>query len=308
MGFSIVFVNVIIMLFYLTCGFALVKFRKGEASHAKTLSGLLIYVCCPAMIINSFQTMEYSAENFKKISLFFLTSLVLQLMFFALIYLFLHKKYDDAKYRILTVGALLGNVGFFGLPVVTALFPNDSAVACYSSVYVMSMNLLVFTVGVFMITGERRYVSLKSALLNPTTLSVLAALPLYLLNIHFPAAMDGALSLLGGMTTPLCMFVLGMRLAAGSLKKLFTRGFVYIACALKLIVFPLFAYACVFFLPFFDETFKISILVLSAAPSGAVILSLAELHECEQELTANVVLATTLLSVITMPLMLLIAQ
>ena len=305
MGFSIVFLNVFIMLLFLSCGFLLVKFNKCEVSHAKSFSGFLLYICGPAMIISAFQTMEYSHQSFIKIGTFFFVTLMVQVLFFTVLYLLLRRKYRDAKYRILTVGALLGNVGFFGMPVVTALFPEEPVVACYSSMYVISMNLLVFTLGVFMITNQRKYISVKSALLNPTTIAVLIALPLYLLKIQLPDFLGSAVSLLGKMTTPLCMLILGMRLTTVSFKKLFTRPFAYIVCFLKLIVFPLFAYLSVLFMPFFDNTFKTSLLVLSAAPSAAVILSLAELHECEQELSANVTLLTTLFSIVTIPLMLL---
>ena len=77
-------------------------------------------------------------------------------------------------------------------------------------------------------------------------------------------------------------------------------------CGLKLIVYPLFAYLCVLFLPFVSETFKACILVLSAAPTGAMLLSLAELHGCEQEMSANVVLLATMFCVATLPLMVLL--
>lgn len=307
MGFSIVFLNVFIMLLFLCCGFLLVKLHKCEVSHAKSFSGFLLYLCGPAMIISAFQTMEYSAENFGKIGIFFGTTLLIQLIFFGILYAILRRKHADAKYRILTVGALLGNVGFFGLPVVTALFPDQPIVACYSSMYVISMNLLVFTVGVFMITNERKYISLKAALLNPTTIAVFLALPLYLLNIHLPEFLGNAVSLLGKMTTPLCMLILGMRLTTIPLKKLFTRPFAYMVCFLKLIVFPLFAYLSVLLCPYFDHTFKISLFVLSAAPSASVMLSLAELHGCEQELCANVTLLTTLFSILTIPVLMLLA-
>lgn len=304
--FTVVFTNVLTMLLFLSFGFVLVKVRKGESSHAKSFSGFLIYVCSPAMMISAFQSMEYSLDNLQKIGTFFLVTLTVQLLFFLALYALLRKKFDNAKYRILTAGALFGNVGFFGMPLVTALFPNESVVACYSTMFTTSMNFLVFTVGVFLITNDRRYISPKAALLNPTTLSVLAALPLYLLQIHFPAQLNDTVALLGKMTTPLCMLILGMRLASVSLKNLFTRPFAYVVCLLKLLVFPLFTFLCVRFLPFFDTTFKVSLLVLCAAPSAAVILSLAELHECEQELSANVTLLTTLLSIFTVPLILLI--
>lgn len=306
MGFTVVLINVALMFVYMACGFGLVKWKKAAAPHAKSFSAFLIYVACPCMILNSFLGIEYSQENIKSIALFFCASFVIQLLFFALLFIILRKKYDDAKYRVLSLGATLGNVGFFGLPVVTALFPENSAVPCYSTLYVTSMNLLVFTVGVFLITNNKKYISVKSAIFNPTTLSALVALPLFLFQIQLPTQVMTTVVLLGKMTTPLCMVVLGMRLAAVNLRKLFTRPFVYVVCALKLIVFPLFAYACVFFIPIFDDTFKTCMLVLSSTPSAAVILSLAELHECEQELSANVVLVTTLLSIITIPLLLLI--
>ena len=56
-------------------------------------------------------------------------------------------------------------------------------------------------------------------------------------------------------------------------------------------------------MPFIDNITKTSVVVLAMVPSGAIIESLAELHECEQEFAANVVLVTTILSVLTIPAM-----
>ena len=155
MGFVIVFTNVFLMLIYLLCGFSLVKSGKAESGHAKSVSGLLIYVCGPCMILNVFQSMEHSAENFGKMAVFFLVTLLLQLIFVGILYAVLHRRYDNPQYRILTAGAVLANGGFFGLPVITALFPNEPIVACYSTLYITEMNLLVFTVGVFLITRDK---------------------------------------------------------------------------------------------------------------------------------------------------------
>lgn len=306
MGFRTVLENVLVMLFYMGCGFALVKGGKAESDHARSFSGVLLYVCGPCLILNSFQAMDYSLENTKLAAAFFAVSMAVQLLFFGGLYLLLHRKYEQAKYRILTIGAMMGNVGFFGLPLVTGLFPGNPVVACYSTMYVTSMNFLVFTVGVFMITRKKQFVSLRAAILNPTTLSAMAAIPLYLLRITFPAVIGDTVALLAKMSTPVCMFILGKRLASMNLKSVFSQPFAYGVCALKLIVFPLFAYLCVAFLPWFDRTFRVCLYVLSAAPSASVILSLAELHGCEQKLSANVVLLTTLFSVVTIPLMLLL--
>ena len=331
MQFSIVAGNVLTMLAFMLCGYLLVAFKKGTSAHAKTLSAILIYLCCPAMIVSAWQSIQYSKDNFLQTAWFFCVSLIIQLLFFGALFFVFRKKLrntpvpqladqqtdqlkegdnqkkdESAKYRLLTVGATLGNVGFFGLPLVTALFPEQPTVACFSTVYVMSMNLMVFTVGVFMLTGDKKHVSIKSAIINPSTLSVLFALPFFFFEITFPTFLLQPLDLLGKMSTPLCMMVLGMRLASANKKNLFTRPTVYLGCLLKLIVFPLFAYALVAFLPFFDATFKACILVLSATPSGVIILSLAEFHETEQELSANIVLLSTLLATVTMPLIMLV--
>ena len=107
--------------------------------------------------------------------------------------------------------------------------------------------------------------------------------------------------LLGKMTTPLCMLILGIRLGVVDLKKLFVRPIIYLLCFTKMVFFPLFCYLCVRFLPL-DYSFKASILILSSVPCASVILNLAEIHHAEEELAANCVLISTLLCFITIPL------
>lgn len=298
-----IFSTVAIMLVYMVLGYILCKGKKATASHSKSLSAILIYILGPAMIINSFLGLSYSKENLVSIGKYFLMSLIVQVLFFAILYLILHKKYANSKYRIMTVGSVLGNVGFMGMPILSSVFPDNPIVLVYSSINVMTMNLIVFTIGTFLITNDSKYISAKSAILNPTTLAILASAPLYLLQIHFPDSVEGAIANLAKMVTPVCMFILGIRLSEAKLKAIFTRGFVYMTCLLKLIVFPLVAFCLVKVLPFGDPVLKTTVVVLAMTPSGAIIESLAELHECEQEFAANVVLLTTILSVVTIPVM-----
>lgn len=255
------------------------------------------------MIINSFLQLEFSWEGFAKIGIYFLISLLVQLIFFFLIFIFLRNKFTDSKYRILSIGSVLGNVGYLGMPVIGSIFPNEPIVLCYSSINVMTMNLLVFTIGTYMLTNDKKFISLKSAILNPTSLSLIVSIPLFILNIHLPKTMLNPIELLAKMSTPFCMIILGMRLAQSSIKQLFSRGFVYVTCLLKLIVFPILTFFLIKLIPYDDEILKTTIVVLAMAPSGAIIESLAELHDCQQDFAANVVLLTTILCVFTIPLM-----
>ena len=134
------------------------------------------------------------------------------------------------------------------------------------------------------------------------------SLPLFFLKINSNMLGEFSIifSLLAKMTTPICMIMLGCRLAYANFKNLFNRSFVYIACIVKLIIFPLISYLIIYFIPFFDDVFKASIFVLTACPSAALVASIAELYQIEEENAANVVLFSTVICVITLPLLMLI--
>ncbi len=303
-AFSIAFVNVLISLLYMIPGFILYKSKKAAANHLSTVSAILIYICSPCMVVSSFLSFEYSLNNLMFMGLFFVVSFIVQLIFLLLLYAVFRKKFNISKYRMLTIGSVLGNCGFFGLPLIKALFPENPEVACYSSIYVISMNILVFTAGIYCLTQDKKYISVKSALVNPAFLSLIVALPLYLTggSNYLPSVLVDSINLLGKMTTPMCMFILGIRLATMDFKKLFTNPFVYLVCCGKLVVFPLFAYLLVFFLPL-PHSFKASILILAATPCASIILNLAEIHGKETEMSANCILLSTILSIFTIPVL-----
>lgn len=306
--FTVALSNVLITLLYAVPAFILCKIKKAAANHLPTLSAVLVYICSPCMIVSAFLGMDFSLKGLGEMGLFFVASLVLQILFMLILWLIFRKKYEESKYRVLTIGAVMGNVGFFGLPIVRALFPNNPEAVCYSVMYVVSMNVLVFTVGVFCLTRNKKYMSVKQALLNPSTVSAVLAIPLYIFGVgtRFSGTklhlLFDAVDLLGKATTPLCMIILGIRLATVRFRSLFTRPVVYLTCACKLLLFPLFCYLAVVFLPL-PVSFKASMLILSAAPCASVILNMAEMHESETELAANVVLLSTTLCFLTIPLL-----
>jgi predicted permease len=302
--FKIAFSNVLIILLFVLMGYLLCKTKKAKSQHLPTLSAVLIYLGNPCLIISAFTSLDYSTKHLKNMGLFFIISLILQLAFIGVTFLFVKNRYEQPKFRIFNVACVLGNVGFFGLPVIQALFPNNPEVASYSVVYIISMNIILFTIGAFCLTKDKRYMSLKSAFINPAILGLIIGLPLFLLSNKFtlPSALTNGIGVVGKMTTPLCMFILGIRLATVPFKKLFTRPMVYLTIACKLLVYPLFCYALVYFLPL-PLVFKGSVLVLSSTPCASKLLSLSELYDGEKELTANSILLSTLLCFITVPLL-----
>lgn len=303
MSFQIALTQVLLTLFYILPGYVISRMKKASAQHLPTLSAVLIYICGPCLHISAFISLGFSWEGLRDMGLVFLLTFVLQAAFMAILYAALRRKQEDGRYRIWNIASTLGNVGFFGLPMVRALLPDHPEAACYSAIFCVSMNVLVFTMGVYCLTNDRKYMSVRSALLNPTLFGFAVAIPLYMLgakNILPQQALD-AVDLLGRMSTPLCMMILGIRLAQSPLKRVFAQPLVYAVSLTKLVAFPLFCFAVVSFLPL-AMPIKASVVILSAAPCASIILSLAELHGSGAEFSANCLLVSTLLCFLTMPL------
>lgn len=303
-SFQIALINVLITLFYMVPGYIVCKMKKAKPEHLSTLSAVLVYIGNPFLCVSAFMSLDFSVMQTLNMLWFFLATLAMQMLFMLLLYAVLRRREQESRYRVLTIGSVVGNVGFFGIPILRALFPENPELACYSTVFTLSMNILIFTVGVFCLTGDKKYMSLRSAIFNPTVFSFLIAFPVYLfgLKAYFPDALSNAIHTVGAMTAPLCMFILGIRLASSPLKRIFSRPIVYATAALKLLAFPLFCYALVYFLPV-SEVFKAGILVLSGMPCASVLLSMAEIHRSETEMAANCQLVSTLLCFLTIPVL-----
>ena len=302
--FGITFSNVLLTLLYLLPGFFLCRMRKVRAEHLGSVSAVLLYICGPCMFLNALTAMDASPALTRRMLLFLLLSFLAELTLMLILFALAGKRRKEFRWRMLAIASVSGNTGFFGLPIVQALFPGVPEAAAYSCMFCVSLNILAWTVGVFALTGDRKFISFRAAFLNPTVISVVVGFALYLLRAKtwLPDLLQGGVRTVGSMSTPLCLFILGIRLAAMDLKKLFTQPFVYTIISAKLVLFPLFCYVLVVFLPV-SSVFKASMLILGAAPCASVILNLAEMHNSGQELAANCALLSTILCLVTIPLL-----
>lgn len=301
--------NVLITLLYILPGFILGKTKKAKAEHLSTLSNLLVFLLSPSMIANAFLSTTFTKETALNMLLYFVLITAVQGVFFLIVYLIFRKKYTDIRYKMFTVASFLGNVGFFGLPIVKVLFPTEPIVMCYSVLYSISMNLYVFTFVVYFLTNDPKYVSLKAAIINPSVITLLFSIPLYLLNVgaKVPSELMSMLSLFSNMTTPICMIILGVRLSKIPFKVLFTNFFAYFMAFGKLVIYPLFVFFLLYFVPL-DPLMKSCAVILSACPCGAILLNMAEIYHKEEAITANALLLATLSCFLTIPLFSLLVQ
>ena len=95
--------------------YILIKVGKAEPPHAKTVSVILLYISFPCMIFNSFQSIKFDWDILGKVFLFFLITMILLILNVVICFLILKKKYDEPKYRMLSIASGFGNVGFLCL-------------------------------------------------------------------------------------------------------------------------------------------------------------------------------------------------
>lgn len=287
-------------------GFFLTKANVLKEEHIKGFAVFLLYVCSPALSIYSFQQAECNMEILINIGILLLVTTFMQVLIMGIGFLINIKTYKiDGASRVVTVAAAFGNVGFFGVPILQALLPDHPEAMVYSAVMSVMMNLIGWTLGMFMMSGDRKHVSVKNFLINPTTLCLLIALPLFFTNTSLPKPVMNFVEFFSKMSTPTAMTVLGMRLAFVKVRDLMDYRQV-VAIFLKLIALPLITFGIMYALPV-DETLKISTYILSCMPPAAITLNFAELSNTSPKTAANIVVVGSLLVAITLPVLLLIA-
>jgi predicted permease len=233
----------------------------------------------------------------------FLLSLVLQSVMMAISYLTLRKKQEEARYRIFVIAATFSNSGFFGVPILKAVLGEaHPEVVMVSALFSLVMNMMCWTVVSTVITRDPKYISLKKIFINPNTIAGIIAITLMCLDFVFPTQVEGMITLLGNFSTPLCMFILGMRLALVKPRELFGDWRQYVVVLCKNVACPALALAALLFAPI-DGYIKQALFIIVCCPAANMVLSFAEMLGKGQKTAANLLLLSTIASLVTLPLM-----
>jgi predicted permease len=211
-----------------------------------------------------------------------------------------------AVYGIITVSSTFANCTFFGIPIIEALLPDiASGLIVYASIFSLIMNIIGWTVGAALISGNTKYISFKKVFLNPATLGTGVAFLIFLFGINIPATLLSSITVMGKMATPLSMLVLGMRLATIDARSVFCDRKLYLSSAIKQVVMPLLAFLIILFIPI-DSGLKSCLYILAACPTASVVLAFAEMLENGQKEASGAILLSTIFSIVSLPVMVLL--
>ena len=295
MHISLLLMNQIIQLFIMIfMGFIIVKAKLLKAEDSKILSVIVLYLIIPCVIINAFQV-DYTPQTVKGLLIALAGSVMTQVI-------------------LLIVVSILGRVFHLNevevVPIVMFILGKEWVL--YGCVFMSVQLVFIWTHCKKIISRESVY-DWRKIVLNINMISIAIGIVLFLTRIHLPEDINSTLSAVGGMSGPASMIVTGMLFAGMDFKQIFASKRVYFVTFLRLIVVPAIALVLIKFsylASLSSNGPKIMLIVFLAiiTPSASTVTQMCQVYGNDSQYASAINVVTTLLAIITMPLMVMLFQ
>lgn len=267
------------------------------------LVNLLIQIVLPIMILSSF-IYSYNAEIKSEVVKTFYYSLTAYITMIICSYLLL-KPVKGNKKTVLHFANVFPNTGYVGFPVLQSIYGPEGIV--YGSVFNLFFVIFVWTYGVIIYRGTLDRTNLrqelKKTLLNPSVLAVYVGILIMAFDIQLPNALLISIRNLGSMTGPLSMLIIGVILSGAKIGSYTKDWRLYYGAACKLLLIPLIVYSLTLLTGLTSKAVN-SVIIMTAMPASAMTSIFAQSFNNEKDYAAVIVSLTTLISMVTIPLLL----
>jgi len=267
------------------------------------MTNLALYIVIPCTLISAFQ-LKLTPETLRDFLLGAAAALAIHLLSFLVSVLVLREK-DGTRKRIFTMACTFTNCNFMGFPLQTALLGPTGIF--YGTPYAMISPLLLWTGGIVYLSGDVKAFRWRKALLNPGVFGIAAGLVLFVGGVTLPDILNTAVKHLADMAVPLPMLVIGCQLAHTDLRNILRDRMAWLCAALGLLILPL-GEVGLMVLCGIRGSVLVANAIAAATPPGAAVAMLAQRNGLDPKLAAELVSSQTLMSIITMPLVVGLAQ
>lgn len=285
----------LLLFLYMLCGFIVSRIGIIREDNRGVLVRLLMDVAMPMMVLNAFNKPTTKEE--------ILSSLMVMVISLAgcavtgLIGLLLFGRQADNKRKVLLYASMFSNAGNAGLPIISLVFGPVGVF--YASMYLIPPRILQWTVGLGLFVKPEKGGWVKNVLLNPMVVMIYIGAVLMATGWQITGVFGSAIANLGNMTAPLSMILIGATLAHMNWKMLLDRS-VMVVSLFRLILFPL-LFAVILKLIHADEMAMNICVILLAMPAASNTAAMAERYGGDYVFASACVSVSTLLSVITVP-------
>lgn len=301
MDIQVILMQMIQLFLVIALGYFLFKIKLLDVDLNKKLTTLLLSVTTPAMIVSSVLSTTVTQGLNDILFVFavgFAIYLIMPVLGFFIVKVLRIPLPQQGLYIFMTV---FSNIGFMGFPVMKAIFGNEAVF--FTAIFNMIFNLFVFTAGIMIMnygTGQKVKLDPRN-LLSPGVIASLVALLIYFTGIKLPDVLSSTVTMIGDITTPMAMLLIGATLANIPLKEVFSELRIYPYTIIKQIMVPIIAYPILNMFIGDPLILGITLIMISMPVANSAVLFATE-YEGDVSLAAKTVFMTTLLSVVTIPL------
>lgn len=295
------FVNVgqQVLVLFILIGIGALLTKRGMITDkgARSMTDVVLYAVTPCVIINAFQR-EYRPELLSGLLISLLAAFLTLLVSVLLAELFFRRR-DIDRGVVLKFSLVFSNCGFMALPLQEAVLGADGVF--YGAAYIAVFNLFMWTYGVIQMSRKTSFKAALHAVLNPGVIGTVIGVLLFVFSVQLPTVVISPIRFLAALNTPLPMLVIGCHLISSDLRPVLRDKDAYFAMAMRLIILPL-AVLGVMLLCGVSRVVLCSTVIASASPVAAYTTMMAMKYGRDARLSTGIVSASSLFSVVTMPL------
>lgn len=295
--------QVLILFILISVGFLCGKIKMLNENSVKSINDLVLYIVCPCVIINSF-IRKFDKTMLEGLLVTSAAALFVMMLSILIAHFVFHDK-NDTKNRVYKFATVFSNCGFISLPLQQALLGNEGVF--YGAAYIAVFNIVMWTAGVYISSGDIKMLSPKKVFLNPCIIAVAVGIVIFVFSIPVPDIISEPIGYLSALNTPVPMIIIGFYLSQSKILDAFKNIKNFLCVGLRLVILPLISLGA-FMLCGINGKVLIAALIATAASSAAATTMFAAKFGNDTSLSVNIVTMSTLLSVITMPLIVGFAQ
>lgn len=303
MQLSELFILQFMMFAEMAVGWLLCRTGILKPKDRTVFSKAVINVFLPCSIVNSFLTRP-DTNVMKDFLVVLLVSCAIQLFCSVLAAVLYQRSPADQK-PVLQYATVCSNAGFLGNAVAEGVYGELGLL--YGQIYLIPLRIVMWTAGISYFEGQSDWrTKIRKIITHPCIIAVVLGIVLMLTGIPIPAALTRTMTSLGRCSTPLIMLFLGMVLAETGVKGMVTRDTLRFAL-LRLIIIPaaVLLFCCLFHVDSFITGLSV---LLAAMPAGSTTSVLAEQYRSDVAFASNIVVFTTIGSILLLPAWVLLLQ
>lgn len=304
--FQIVLNQIILFVIYASIGVIAVKTKLMDEPGLNSISKLIMRIIIPVMIFTNTINGATLEDLLSYLPVIPLTFLMYALLFAVSVLLAKGFRMKGNTGRVYQAATIFGNIGFIGIPLVAALFPERGMI--YVALFTVADQWIVWTLGWELSapeTGEKHRMTFRELLkkiVNPSTVSIVTAILFVIFGVHLPELVNTALVKVSSINSILAMIYLGGIFCYIDVLSYIKKLEIYGEILLKQVLVPLGFNLLLKMLPFVTQEIRVTMVIISALPVMTIMPMFARAQGSDGDYSAGMLFVTTVFSIVTLPI------